>query len=334
MAPLKLTFACSTYDRILALRTGDVKPVGIDLDFRAIENPRAIFDRMGWHAEFDLAEFSSSEYISRIARGDRTFVALPVFPSRVFRHGYIFVNRRRISRPKDLEGKRIGVVLYTQTAMLFVRGMLADEYGVDPGTITWVEGSMRAAGAHGNPNPPTLLKKPRIERNVGPLSLEQMLDAGEIDAVAGTRVPACYGSNPDIVRLFTDFRAVESASYQRTRIHPIMHLVAMRREIHDAQPWAAGSLYNAFMAAKQHCYDMLNIEVAPRYILPWLQADVEEMYRVFGPDPWPYGVDANRPTLEALLRYMVEQHYIEKAPELDSLFVGETDWKPQASPRI
>jgi 4,5-dihydroxyphthalate decarboxylase len=332
--PLALTFACSTYDRVLALRTGDVRPEGIDLTFRAIENPRQIFDRMGWNAEFDLAEFSSTEYITRVARGDRTFVALPVFPSRVFRHGYIFVNRRRIAQPKDLAGKRIGIVLYTQTAMLWVRGMLADEHGVDPDTITWVQGSMRAAGAHGNPNPPALLKPPRVEANTSARSLEELLDSGEIDAVAGTRVPACYGRNPDIVRLFPDFRAVESEYFKRTRIHPIMHLVAMKREVYDRHPWAAERLYDAFMAAKQHCYDMLNIEMAPRYVLPWLQADAEEMYRVFGPDPWPYGVTANRPTLEALMRYMVEQHYLARPLPLTDLFVGETDWKPPVAPRI
>lgn len=334
MPALKLTFACSTYDRMVALRTGDVKPDGIDLAFEAIENPRTIFDRMGWNAEFDVAEFSSSEYITRIAKGDRTFVALPVFPSRVFRHSFIFVNGTRIKKPQDLAGKRVGVVLYTQTASLWIRGMLASEYGVAPSTITWVQGSMRAPGAHGNPNPPKLLVAPRVVQNTSDKSLEQLLDAGEIDAVVGTRVPACFGRNPDIVRLFPDFRAVERDYYKRTGIHPIMHLVAMRREIHEAHPWAAASLFNAFMEAKQRCYDMLKIEVAPRYILPWLQADVEEMHEVFGADPWPYGVEANRPTLGALMACLVDQHYIERPVPLAELFVGETDFKPKAAAAI
>ena len=193
---------------------------------------------------------------------------------------------------------------------------------------------MRAAGAHGNPNPPRLLRPPRVEPNTTDQSLEQLLDSGKLDAVAGTRVPACFGKNPDIVRLFPDFRAVERAYYARTRIHPIMHLVAMRRQVHEQHPWAAASLYNAFMAAKQHAYDMLSIEVAPRYMLPWLQADAEEMYEVFGRDPWPYGVEANRPTLEALVLYMVEQHYIEQAIPLAELFIGETDWRPRPAAAI
>ena len=151
MADLKLTFACATYDRMVPLRTGDVKPDGIDLEFKAIEQARDIFDRMGWNAEFDLSEFSSTEYISRIARGDRTFVALPVFPSRVFRHSFIFVNCNRIAEPKDLEGRRIGVALYTQTAALWIRGVLTSEYGVDLSGVVWVQGAVQVAGAHGAP---------------------------------------------------------------------------------------------------------------------------------------------------------------------------------------
>ena len=323
MADLKLTFACATYDRMVPLRTGDVKPEGIDLEFKAIEQARDIFDRMGWNAEFDLSEFSSTEYISRIGRGDRTFVALPVFPSRVFRHSFIFVNKKRVPTPRDLEGKRVGLVLYTQTASLWIRGMLASEYGVDSSTITWVEGAMRTAGVHGNPKRPDLLKLPKIELNTSSRSLEEMLDVGELDAVVGTRVPACYGKNPDIVRMFPNFREVERDYYKRTKIHPIMHLVAMRREIHEKHPWVAASLFKALVASKQKALEWLRIEVAPRNMMPWLQADIEEMDEVFGRDPWPYGVEANRPTLEALMRHMVEQHYLAAPVPLADLFVGE-----------
>jgi 4,5-dihydroxyphthalate decarboxylase len=323
MAPLKLKLACASYDRMMALRTGDVKPDGIDLDVIAIEHVREIFDRMGATAEFDLAEFSSTEYIGRIGSGDRTFVALPVFPSRVFRHGFIFVNCNRIAEPKDLEGKRIGTALYTQTAALWIRGMLGSEHGVDLSGVTWVQGAVQVAGAHGSPSPPPLLKPPRIEINYSGRSLDEMLDAGEIDAVIGTRVPACYRRNKDIVRLFPAYWEVERDYYRRTGVHPIMHLVAMRREVHEAHPWAAAAMYKAFAAAKEHALAMLRIEVAPRYLLPWLQRDIEEMDEVFGADPWPYGVEANRPTLEALMRYMVEQHYIARPIPLQELFVGE-----------
>ena len=322
MPLVKLRFACASYDRMMPLRTGDVRPEGIDFDFIAIENVREIFDRMGATAEFDLAEFSSAEYIARIGRGDRSLVALPVFPSRMFRHGYIFVNCNRIVEPNDLEGKRIGVALYTQTAALWIRGLLASEYGVDLSGVTWVQGAVQVAGAHGAPSAPPLLKQPHIAINDSGRSLDQLLDAGEIDAVIGARVPACYRRNPDIVHLFPNYVEIERAYYKRTRIHPIMHLVVMRRDVHEANPGAAAML-KAFSAARDHAQAMMRIDVAPRYMLPWLQRDIAEIDEVFGDDPWPYGVEANRPTLEALVRYMAEQHYIPEAMPIETLFVGE-----------
>ena len=324
MPPLKLTFACASYDRMLALRTGDVKSEGFELDVKPIEHVREIFDRMGAAAEFDAAEFSSTEYIGRIGRGDRTFVALPVFPSRVFRHGFIFVNRNRIGQPGDLEGRRIGVGLYTQTAALWIRGLLAHDHQVDLSGVTWVEGAVEKAGSHGKPSPPPLLQRPNIVINAGDHSLDELLDAGEIDALIGTRVPACFRRNPDIVRLFPSYWDVERDYYKRTKIHPIMHLVVLRRDVYESNPWVAAALYQTLTAAKDHALAMLRVEGAPRYMLPWLQREVEDMDAVFGPDPWPCGVDANRPTLEALVAYMVEQHYIARPIPLDQLFVGAT----------
>lgn len=319
----KITFAAASYDRMMALRTGDVRPEGIDLEFVPIEHVREIFDRMGGKAEFDASEFSSTEYIGRVGRGDRTFVALPVFPSRVFRHSFIFVNCNRIFEPKDLEGKRIGTALYTQTAALWIRGALTNDYGVDLSGVTWVQGAVESAGTHGAPSPPPLLKQPRIEFNQSARSLDELLDQGEIDALIGTRVPRCYRRNKDIVRLFPNYREVERDYYLATQIYPIMHLVVLRREVHARHPGAAKALYEALVAAKDHAVRLMHVEGAPRYMLPWLQSDLEEMDAVFGPDPWPYGVEANRPTLEALMRYMVQQHYIEKPIPLEELFVGE-----------
>src|SRR5215470_18514036 len=151
MSKLPITFACGLYDRMLALYTGEVKPDGIDLNFLAIDEPRRIFDRMGRNLEFDACEMSSSEVISRICAGRNEMVALPVFPSRVFRHGFITVNRKAVKAPKDLAGKRIGVPLYTQTAAVFIRGLLAEDYGVDLSGVHWIEGSVNAATAHGKP---------------------------------------------------------------------------------------------------------------------------------------------------------------------------------------
>jgi 4,5-dihydroxyphthalate decarboxylase len=316
---LRLSFACGNYDRMAALRTGDVTAEGIDLVYIAIDSPREIFDRMGAAREFDLAEFSSSEFIGRFARGDCPFVALPVFASRVFRHGYIYVNRHAgIRTPKDLEGRRVGVALYTQTAAVWIRGHLAHQYGVDLSTIRWVEGAVEKGGPHGSPNAPPLLKPAAIERNTSGQSLGELLAAGAIDALAGARHPEPH---PDIVPLFKDSKAVERAFYAETGIFPIMHLIAIRRDRYERDPWIASSLYKAFVAARNLGLAQLRRPGVHAYMLPWTDQDVREIDEVFGGDPWPYGIEANRPTLTALVRYMAEQHLIAHEPALEDLFV-------------
>ena len=167
MPKLQMTFACGLYDRMLALYTGEVQPEGVDLNFLAIDDPRQIFDRMGRNLDFDACEMSSSEVISRHAAGRTELVALPVFPSRVFRHGFITVNRKAVEKPKDLEGKRIGVPLYTQTAAVFIRGILQEEYGVDLSGVRWVQGSVDSPHMHGNPSAPPLRAPVSIEQPLG-----------------------------------------------------------------------------------------------------------------------------------------------------------------------
>jgi len=320
MSRLRLTFACGIYDRMDALRSGEVAVEGVDLNYLAIEAPREIFDRMGGAAEFDAAEFSASEFIGRMARGDRTFVALPVFPSRVFRHSYIYVNRRAgIASPKQLEGRRVGTALYTQTAAVFIRGHLAHQYGVDLSTIRWVQGAVEKGGAHGDPSPPPMLRPAAIEANTSGRSLSEMLADGEIDAIAAARRPTVR--HPDVVPLFADGRAVERAYFRDTGIFPIMHLVALRRDIYEANPWVATSLYKAFAAAKNLALARMRRTAALCYMLPWLEHDMDEIDEVFGGDPWPYGVAANRPTLAALVQYMAEQYLIAKPMPIEDLFV-------------
>jgi 4,5-dihydroxyphthalate decarboxylase len=322
MAPLHLTFACCKYDRMEALRTGDVRPEGIALDMQVFTAGREIFDRMVGRREFDVAELSASEFISMTGRGDCPFVALPVFPSRVFRHGYIFVNTRAgIRAPKDLEGKRIGVPLYTQTAAIWVRGHLAHAFDVRLDALRWVEGAVETSGSHGKPHAPPLLAPAAVEPNTSGRSLEQLLAAGEIDALVGSRKPPTLGHSPDIARLFPDFRAVERAFYLRTRIFPIMHLVAIRRELYAEHPWIAESLYRAFVESKARALARMRYGGSLAVMLPWLMSEVEEVDALFGGDAWPYGIEANRPTLTALVQYMVEQHFIARAMPIEALFV-------------
>jgi 4,5-dihydroxyphthalate decarboxylase len=321
MSALPITFACGLYDRMLALQTGEIKPDGIDLNFLVMDNPREIFDRMSNRLEFDACEMSSSEFVSRYAAKKLPFVALPVFASRVFRHGFIVVNRKFVKSPKDLEGKGIGVPLYTQTAAIFIRGLMQHDLGIDLSTIEWVQGAINEPGGYGNPSVMPMLKPVNIKPNNSGKSLSDLLEAGEIHAIAGSNMPRALGRHPDVVRLFPDYRAREKDYFGRTKIFPIMHLIVIRNDIYEKNPFVATSLYNAFNAAKDLAREKMRYSGTLRYMLPWLPDDVEEIDTLFGGDCWPYGIEPNRPTLEALISYMTEQGLIPEPIPVEKLFV-------------
>jgi 4,5-dihydroxyphthalate decarboxylase len=321
MTALPMTFACGLYDRMTALYTGEVRPVGIDLNFIAVNDPRALFDRMAARQEFDASEMSTSEYVSRLAAGKCPFVAIPAFPSRMFRHGFITVDSRVVKTPKDLEGKRIGIQLYTMTAAVWIRGLLQHDHGVDLSTVQWVEGAIEEPRPHGNPTVLPPLKPVSIVANTSGKSLSELLEAGDIQAVVGADVPSAIRRVPHVKRLFPDFRAEERAYYRRTKIFPIMHLVVLRREFHERHPFAATSLFNALEESRSLAQRRMRYIGALRYMLPWLPAELDEIDEVFGGDPWPYGIEPNRPTLEALVRFLADQSMIAAPVKLEDLFV-------------
>jgi 4,5-dihydroxyphthalate decarboxylase len=322
MAKLRLSFACALYDRMQPLYTGEVQPAGIELNFIPIEEPRPIFDRMSGGQEFDVAEYSSSEFVQRFANKQCPFVAIPVFPSRAFRHGFIAINKKSgIAKPKDLEGKRVGVPLYTMTAAIFIRGLLQHEFGVDFEKIHWVQGAVNHPGSHGKPTVLPLLKPIPIEIDPSGRSLSDLIEARVVDATLGTSLPEAIRTNPDITRLFPNYVEMEREYYKRTGIYPIMHLVAIKKDIYERYPFVVSSLYDAFVESKKialkHMYNLR----ALRYMTPFLMRDIDEIYEVFNGDPWPYGVEKNRKTLEALVTYLVDQHLIAAPVKVDDLFV-------------
>ena len=323
MPNLTINFACEIYDRVMPLYSGEVKPEGIDLNFIALGRARHIFDRMAGKLEFEASELSASEYISRVAADRCPFVALPVFPSRMFRHSFIAVSRKAgIREPKDLEGKRVGVALYTMTAAVWIRGHLQHDFGVDLKSIRWVQGAVNSSGSHGTPAVMPLVANVPIEVNASGKSLSQLLDEGEIDAVMGTNMPECLAHNPDIQRLFPNFRQVETDYYERARIFPIMHVVVIRRDVYESHPFVAESLYTALCQSKRVAINRMRSLGSLRYMLPWMIDEVEEMDRVFGGDPWAYGLEANRATIETLGSYMVEQGIIAAPIPADRLFLS------------
>jgi 4,5-dihydroxyphthalate decarboxylase len=323
---LQLTMACGLYDRMLDLYRGDVQPDGIALNFIPMDGSagaREIFDRMAGNLEFDAAEMSSSEFIARKSAGESTLVALPVFPSRVFRHGMVSINRRSgIKSPKDLEGKRVGVPIYTMSAAVWMRGHLQHDYGVDLSKIHWVEGAVDHPGPHGHPSILPLLRPISIEKNTSGKSLSDLLENGGINAIIGTVLPNAIHHNPDIQRLFPNYRDVEKDYFKRTRIFPIMHLIAMRRDVYEEHPFIASSLFDAMCDSKERARLRMRDLGTLQYMLPWMTADLDELDEVFGGDAWPYGIESNRPTLEALNTYLSDQAIIKAPMPIEDLFVS------------
>jgi len=321
---LNITLACWEYDRTRALADGRVRPEGIDLDYLTLHVEETFF-RMLRHREFGAAEMSLSSYVLSLARGHSPFVAIPVFPSRFFRHSCIFVSSRSgIAEPKDLAGKRVGVPEYQMTAPVWIRGILQDEYGVDPASVIHCTGGEEEPG-----------RKEKIELDlpakfrlepIGPRStLSRMLADGEIDALFTARIPSTFRTRPDAVRrLFDNYVDVERAYFRKTRIFPIMHAVVLRRDLYEANRWIARSLYKAFEEARLQVLENLYTSSALTTMLPWQIAHVEEARREMGEDWWPYGFAANRDVLDTFLRYHHEQGLSARRLQPEELFAPET----------
>jgi 4,5-dihydroxyphthalate decarboxylase len=324
MSKLRLTLACWDYDRTRALADGRVRPEGIDLEFLPLDVEETFF-RMLRYREFDAAELSMSSYCVSLSREDPPFIAIPVFPSRFFRHSCIFVSAKSgIREPKDLIGKRVGVPEYQMTAPVWIRGVLSDEYGVKPTSVKYFTGGEEEPGR----DEKLKLNLP-AEFDVTPIgpdqTLAQMLADGEIDALHTARTPSTFYSRPDDVkRLFPDFVAAEKAYFRRTGIFPIMHVIAIRRSVYEANPWVARSLFKAFCQAQAVTYQNLAVTSAMTSMLPWQVAAVEEARAELGEDWWPYGFERNRAVLDTFLRYHHEQGLSPRRLQPEALFAPET----------
>ena len=327
MSKLRLSFACWNYDRTRALLDGSVRPDGIDLNYLCLPVEETFF-RMARHREFDVAEMSFSSYCVSLNKPERPFVALPVYPSRFFRHSCIYVNAAAgIREPKDLIGKRIASPEYQMTAPVWIRGILQDHYGVP---VTNADSEPYRFGGEEEPGRIEKLKldlPPDIKlQAIGPTqTLSQMLADGDIDALYTARAPSSFTRGDGRVRrLFENYAEIERAYWRDTSIFPIMHVIVMRREIYEANRWIAQSLTKAFYAAQQMAYDDLAETAALKSMLPWLVAHVEEARREMGADWWPYGLEPNRKALETFTRYHFEQGLSKRQLGLDELFAPES----------
>lgn len=324
MKKLYLSLACWDYDRTRALADGRVRVDGIELNYVPLPVEETFF-RMLRFKEFHASEMSLSSYCISLLRDDPAFIAIPVFPSRFFRHSCIFVSTTSgITTPTDLAGKRVGVPEYQMTAPVWIRGMLQDEYGLDPSSATYFTGGEEEPGR----DEKLKLNLPErfLLKAIGPeQTLSRMLADGQIDALFTARAPSTfYSESAKVRRLFPDFVRTERDYFKKTGIFPIMHVIVLRRDIYNENPWVAQSLYKAFEESKRITYADLHVTAALKTTLPWQTASLEEAISLLGEDWWPYGFTKNRAVLDVFLRYHYDQGLSPRRLVPEELFAPET----------
>lgn len=324
MARLPLTLACGDYDRTRALEEGSVRADGIELTYLRLPVEETFF-RMLRHREFDVAEMSLSSYVLSLQQEPPPFVALPVFTSRMFRHGAMYCRADAgIEQPQDLVGKRVGSPELQLSACVWLRGILADHHDVPVTSMTHVTGGQESPGR---------VEKAPVSRAAGLVvesaprgrTLSQMLVEGDLDALCTPRIPSPFAAgDPRVRRLFPDVVAAERAYFAATGVFPIMHVVVVRRDVYERHPWVAQSLTKAFGLAKERALEALYDTSALRFMLPWLVQDLERARELLGADYWSYGLAGNEHVLETFLRYHHEQGLSTRQVAPAELFAPES----------
>jgi 4,5-dihydroxyphthalate decarboxylase len=323
MGNIQLTLACEDYDRTRPIKDRRIKPEGIELNC-LVMSVEEIFWRMMKYEEFDVSELSMGAFLTAAARGRRPFIAIPVFPSRTFRHRCIFINiKAGIERPEDLRGKRMGVPEYSMTAAVWLRGLFQHEYGIPPSEIHWIQAGEEQPGRKDRVDfemPPGVRLESKNDR-----TLNEMIASGEIDAMMSPRMPTCFlEGESNVRRLFPNYRQAEMQYFAKTGLFPIMHVIVIKRAIYEKDPWVAQTLYKAFCEAKDLSMRELYDTNILRVSLPWTSAEYEDTRNLMTSDYWPYGLASNRKNLDTLHGYLYEQGLIKQRLNLDELFARET----------
>lgn len=322
MQRLALSVAMGDYDRTRALLDGGVRIDGVDPVFMTM-SPEEAFFRAFRGNEFDIGELSLSSYTLKVSQGDCPYVAVPVFLSRAFRHTAIYVRRDRVRSPQDLRGKRVGIPEYQLTANVWARALLKDDHGILPSEVTWVRGGIETPG---RVEKLAVQLPPSVQLESAPEgdTLAAMLDRGDLDAFVGPRAPSCFGRNPQVGWFYADPSGAAHDYYRRTGIYPIMHVVGIRRELVERHRWLPVAVYKAFEQAKNIALERLADPSAPKASLPFLEELLAATHQLMGRDYWPYGVEANRATLEAFLAHHHDQGLSARRVQLSELFAPTT----------
>jgi 4,5-dihydroxyphthalate decarboxylase len=322
---MTLSVAIGRYDRTQALFDGRVKIKGFEAEFR---NPpfeelfASAFDR----GEYDVAELSFSNYIHLLCKGESRYIALPIFPSRMFRHSAIFIRTDRgIRSPRDLVGRLVGVREFSMTAALVARGVLEDEYGVSAQSISWACGPADCYDS--KPIVRALPSGIDIRLVNDGQNLSDMLVEGQLDGMVAYKPPKCFVEGaPHVSRLFTNHAAVEQDYFERTGIFPIMHLIGIREELASNAELCL-AICGAFHRAKQEAVAALSAYQALSVMLPWAAINLCDVQAAMGSNFWPYGTEGNRRAIEAIVRYSHRQGLVSRTMEVDELFAPcAIDW--------
>ena len=329
MAKLKLILGCWNYDRTRALADGSVAAEGIELEYRSAPQVGAIMER-AMKGEFDVSELGITYYLRSLELPDPPFIAIPVFPNRLFRHGAIFINKESgIQEPRDLIGRKVGELhRYGHDAGICAKGPLHEDYGVAADGMTYFVGGLDGPSRETDWAAPANPQGVTINALRPDQTLDKMLLDGEIDALFSAWIPpAMRAGSPKIGRLFEDFETVERDYFARTKVFPIMHTVVIKRSVYRDNPWIARALLDAFEKAKQaaqNIYRAGSVFFSPALMIPWAAALQERNRRLMGEDFWPYGIERNRTALETCLRYNRQQRLLARDWKLEDLFAPET----------
>jgi 4,5-dihydroxyphthalate decarboxylase len=322
MERLTVTLGCQSYDRIRPIMDGQVRIEGCETIVLPMK-PDECFYRAFSNAEFEISELSASSYVAAVERGGFPYVAVPVFPSRMFRHSSIYIRRDSgIKEPADLRGRQVGIPEYQMTVGLWARGLLSDLYDIKPHDMKWRTGGLEMPGRKEK----QALKLPAsidVQSIPADKTLNEMLVEGRIDALISAIRPSCWG-NKNVVRLFPDYRRAEREYFRDTGIFPIMHILGVRKDMAEKHAWLPASVYKAFDESKALCMIALEEFGTLAVTLPWLIPELEETKELMGENFWPYGIEENRKSLETLTRYVHEQGLTTRQVSVDELFARGT----------
>jgi 4,5-dihydroxyphthalate decarboxylase len=319
MSKLSLSVAVRDYDRTRPLTDGTVQIDGVDPVFMALD-PEEIFFRAFRHAEFDICELSLSSSTVKTAQGDFAYVGVPAFVSRAFRHTSIYVRTDRVKKPADLKGRKVGVAEYQLTANVWARALLEDEYGVKPSDIQWIRGGLEEAG---RVEKIAIKLSADVKLDAAPegKTLNAMLEAGEIDAFIGPRTPSCFEQGkPNVGWLWPDPMAAAKDYFRKTGNFPIMHMIGVRRTLVTQHPWLPAAVLKAFTRSKSICLALLEETSASKVTLPFMEEQVKAARDLMGADFWPYGIPANRKSLEYFLAQHHKQGLSSRLVKVEELF--------------